>query len=103
MANRINDQETREATRMTKWEYRILMRTRSITRTEAGDQVGQWDKNIIPELPGLGDEGWELVTVISRSSDAHGGRGGVTTEEQWVLKRPKNEISDVPAETFETT
>lgn len=87
---------------MQKWEYRILLRQRTITRTESGDVIGQWDKNIIPELPGLGEEGWELVTVISRSSDSAGGRGGVTTEEQWVLKRPKNPISGADLEAFES-
>jgi hypothetical protein len=76
---------------MQKWEYRILLRQRSITRSEDTDLIGQWDKNIIPELPALGEEGWELVTVVSRSSDSALGRGGVTTEEQWILKRPKIE------------
>jgi hypothetical protein len=88
---------------MPKWEYRVLIRTRKIARTESGDQIGQWDKNLIPELPGLGEDGWELVTVISRSSDSAGGRGGVTTEEQWIFKRPKNEIAAAPVDTFETT
>ena len=87
---------------MQKWEYRVLLRQRTITRTEHGDVVGQWDKNIIPELPGLGEEGWELVTVISRSSDPIAGRGGVTTEEQWVLKRPKNPITEASLEAFDT-
>jgi hypothetical protein len=88
---------------MPKWEYRVLLRARTITRTEVGEEIGQWDKNLIPELPALGEDGWELVTVISRSSDPHGGRGGVTTEEQWIFKRPKNPISSAPVETFQTT
>ncbi|HUG15720.1 MAG TPA: hypothetical protein VMM78_11965 [Thermomicrobiales bacterium] len=86
---------------MQTWEYRILLRQRAITRAEGGDVVGQWDKNIIPELPALGEDGWELVTVVSRSSDSSGGRGGVTTEEQWILKRPKNPISSASLEAFE--
>lgn len=86
---------------MQKWEYRILLRARTVTRTEDGDVVGPWDKNIIPELPGLGEDGWELVTVVSRSSDSAHGRGGVTTEEQWVLKRPKSPIAAASLEAFE--
>ncbi len=68
---------------MQQWEYKVQLRSRSFA---AG--AGEWDKSIVAMLPELGNAGWELITVITRSSDpAH---AGAITEEQWVFKRPKS-------------
>jgi hypothetical protein len=71
---------------MQAWEYKVLHRVRPI---RAG-KVGSWDESIVAELPALGDEGWELVTVITRASEPGGISAGVTTDEMWVFKRPKS-------------
>ena len=71
---------------MQPWEYKVLHRVRPI-RT---GKVGGWDEPIVAELPALGDEGWELVTVITRSSEPGGITAGITTDEMWVFKRPKS-------------
>jgi hypothetical protein len=72
--------------RMQPWEYKVLHRVRRI----GGGKVGGWDEAIVAELPALGDEGWELVTVITRASEPGGITAGVTTDEMWVFKRPKS-------------
>ena len=70
---------------MQQWEYRVLLRSRAFGGTSA-----EWDKSVVSMLPELGVNGWELVTVITRSSDpAH---AGAITEEQWVFKRPKTTL-----------
>ncbi|HYI15521.1 MAG TPA: hypothetical protein VEX37_09025 [Thermomicrobiales bacterium] len=74
---------------MQPWEYKVLHRVRPI---RAG-KVGSWDESIVAELPALGDEGWELVTVITRASEPGGISAGVTTDEMWVFKRPKSILS----------
>lgn len=74
---------------MQPWEYKVLHRVRSI---RAG-KVGSWDDSIVSQLPSLGQEGWELVTVITRASEPGGITAGVTTDEMWVFKRPKSTIS----------
>jgi hypothetical protein len=74
---------------MQPWEYKVLHRVRPI---RAG-KIGSWDEPIVSELPALGDEGWELVTVITRSSEPGGITAGVTTDEMWVFKRPKSILS----------
>jgi len=74
---------------MQAWEYKVLHRVRPI---RAG-KVGGWDESIVAELPALGDEGWELVTVITRASEPGGISAGVTTDEMWVFKRPKSILS----------
>ena len=71
---------------MQPWEYKVLHRVRPIR----GSKVGGWDEPIVSELPGLGEEGWELVTVITRSSEPGSLTGGITTDEMWVFKRPKS-------------
>ena len=45
-------------------------------------------KEIEGGLAGLGDEGWELATISPRSSH-FAEAAGVTSEELWVFKRPK--------------
>lgn len=71
---------------MQPWEYKVLHRVRQI---RAG-KVGGWDEPIVSELPALGEEGWELVTVITRASEPGGITAGVTSDEMWVFKRPKS-------------
>jgi hypothetical protein len=71
---------------MQPWEYKVLHRVRPIRAGKAGG----WDQPIVSELPALGDEGWELVTVITRSSEPGGITAGITTDEMWVFKRPKS-------------
>lgn len=74
---------------MQAWEYKVLHRVRQIR----SGRIGGWDEPIVAQLPALGDEGWELVTVITRSSEPGGLSAGVTTDEMWVFKRPKSAVS----------
>jgi hypothetical protein len=67
---------------MQQWEYKVQLRSRGFVAGKA-----DWDKSIVAMLPELGNDGWELITVITRSSDPT--NAGVVTEEQWVFKRPK--------------
>lgn len=71
---------------MQPWEYKVLHRVRPLR----SNKVGGWDEPIVAELPSLGDEGWELVTVITRSSEPGSLTAGITTDEMWVFKRPKS-------------
>lgn len=70
---------------MQKWEYKIVMCQRN-----AGFFSGyEWDRDMEEILPQLGDEGWELVSVIPESSAWGENNSGATTEEKWVFKRLK--------------
>lgn len=71
---------------MQRWEYRVFHRQRTVA---AGEVTSGWDENIVGMLPELGDEGWELVTVLPRSSSGGATNAGMTTDELWVFKRPK--------------
>jgi hypothetical protein len=90
---------------MQKWEYKTIHRKRDIP--VAADKkslyfdIGVWNpKDMNVELEALGREGWELVSITPRSSQASWGAhssstpgwfpitGGVTTDELWVFKRP---------------
>lgn len=75
---------------MQKWEYKVLHRVRPVS----GSNVANWDEPIVSELPAIGDDGWELVTVITRSSVPGQVSSGVTTDEMWVFKRPKQAASN---------
>jgi hypothetical protein len=70
---------------MQKWEYRVFHRQRQI----AGGLVTGWDENVVGQLPQLGEDGWELVTILPRSSIGSDAAAGITTDELWVFKRPK--------------
>lgn len=70
---------------MQPWEYKVLHRTRGV---QAGG-VGKWDSNVVGQLPDLGDQGWELVSVVPRSSTPGSASGGVVSDELWIFKRPK--------------
>jgi hypothetical protein len=78
---------------MTKWEYKVLMRARAVAEANTGGWRSgtDWDPpDFLDQLPKLGQEGWELVTVTPRSGLAHSTQGvaGLTTQEIWVFKRP---------------
>ena len=95
---------------MQKWEYRTLFRTRGFTSVETGKK-GLFDPQALPWmeptswdqsleiLEQLGDEGWELVAVVPRSSYLGGKQlgdlsldyAGFTSEELWVFKRPREQ------------
>ena len=93
---------------MQKWEYKHFRRTRGylacekgeglLARSEAFHRAGSWSgENIGETLTQLGEEGWELVSVVPRSTFL-GGTGattshdyaGFTNEELWIFKRPKD-------------
>lgn len=74
---------------MVKWEYRVFHRTRPVGNSGPGG----WDENVVSQLPQLGDEGWELVSIVTRSSSVGSLVAGVTTDEIWVFKRPKLSVS----------
>ena len=70
---------------MQPWEYKVVHRVRRV----GSAAVGAWDAPIVAQLPGLGDEGWELVAVVPRSGEPGSTTAGVTSDEMWVFKRPK--------------
>ncbi len=81
-----------------KWQYLTIVRKRGWTKS--GD-AKEFNINMNTELIKLGEAGWELVAVTSRSSVmgqqvTTGGAtsiavdyAGFTTDELWVFKRPK--------------
>ena len=95
---------------MQKWDYKTLYRGRGWKPFD-GDVVshasaGEWDywaeddteipmiRNIERKIKELGQQGWELVEIVTRSS-YFGGKStlnkdfaGLTTGELWVFKRP---------------
>ena len=79
---------------MQKWEYKLVLRTRGWERNkgllaEEGFHSTGWNLNIEEMLPGLGNDGWELVAVTPRSGNYGQTWAGMTNEELWVFKRPK--------------
>jgi len=87
----------------TKWEYKIVARNRGFsedknTKNAYWMVARDWDVDMEKMLPTLGDEGWELVAITSRSGYLGGHSWGVdssdiagfTSSEIWVFKRPKN-------------
>jgi Domain of unknown function (DUF4177) len=91
---------------MQKWEYKVVLRMRGAKEANSEYKVADpWNIDIENELPKLGEEGWELVSISPRSNrfgGHHATRGitpphhegwdyaGFTTEEEWVFKRPKD-------------
>ena len=63
---------------MQRWEYLTKTRKRNSSTSKWSDNL-DW-------LPELGAEGWELVSVVTRSESR--AWSGFTTEELWVFKRP---------------
>jgi hypothetical protein len=96
-----------------KWEYKTILRIRNAKKDGSPRYADKWDVKIEEQLPGLGEEGWELIAVSPRSGvlggvmfpDASytrdalisaiashpysGDYAGFTDEELWVFKRPK--------------
>jgi hypothetical protein len=72
---------------MQKWDYKTIRRRRGLKALRG--RITDWDVNVVSMLPQLGDEGWELVAVTSRSSTFGLGYAGMTNDELWVFKRPK--------------
>jgi hypothetical protein len=70
---------------MKKWEYKTIERSRNFRLLS---DPSKWSQEIQDTLTDLGDEGWELVTVVTRSAYAGISSTGFTTDEMWVLKRP---------------
>ena len=83
---------------MHKWEYKTLFLTRyakpeSVSRTAAtpwnyvedGANLGSID--VLAKLRDLGEAGWELTGISSRSGNPS--NPGFSTEEIWVFKRPR--------------
>ncbi len=52
---------------MQKWEYKALARGRGYKGGFSND-ARDWNNKIIEALPSLGENGWELVSVVPRSS-----------------------------------
>jgi hypothetical protein len=72
-----------------KWEYYFVRRARTLML----GNLGKWDLNIVEEKKKLGEAGWELVAVSATASSVGDRSAGVTTEEVWALKRPKESIT----------
>lgn len=83
-----------------KWDYKFILRYRTLNNVylagdweakDNGKPIGKVDLVVVASQ--LGAEGWELVSIVPRSSTAVVAdkmpTGGVTTEELWVFKRPK--------------
>ena len=65
-----------------KWEYKYLVRERYPDQDE-----GKWNIDISVFLNQIGQDGWELTSVVPRVGVLRG-NSPVTTEELWVFKRP---------------
>ncbi len=86
----------------TKWEYKLIHRARGWDKDETVKKAPWfkstvWNRDMEEELVALGEEGWELVAISTRS-DYLGGKtydglvanyAGFTSSEVWVFKRPK--------------
>lgn len=80
-----------------KWEYKRVLQSRSWDR----DTSGKWYKGSswsppIDQILVLGEEGWELVSVVPVSTYLGNWSGadardfaGFTSEQLWIFKRPK--------------
>ncbi len=82
-----------------RWEHITILRTRGYRGTFFGAGAKEWTWQAHIEIPNmaeledpvqwLGETGWELVTVVPRSSIGGTESSGFTSEELWVFKRPK--------------
>jgi hypothetical protein len=68
---------------MQKWEYLTVGMSRDFSLF---GKPSEWEPKI--DLETLGNEGWELVSVIP-IADHHGGYSGITDRIFYYLKRPK--------------
>lgn len=69
---------------MQKWEYLTARSMREPKRTGVSDNwLHDWD------LDELGKQGWELVGIVPLASWAGEAYAGVTSEVDFIFKRPK--------------
>ena len=69
-----------------RWEYKRINRTRKIKGSfRTGLTYNAWSSEVDENT--LGDEGWELVTIVPYASDCNA--EGYTTDEMWIFKRIK--------------
>jgi len=87
------------------WEYKTILRSRGwqaarLAENENFSRPTDWavfedgkklsaSVDLLVRLNELGAEGWELVSDTPRSSFVGDGAAGFTSEEVWILKRPK--------------
>jgi hypothetical protein len=86
------------------WEYQAVGRIRTFSKGQVATPLqesidpsptGWVDKdgkslNAEDLLKRMGDQGWELVTVVTRSNGTSPWSAGTTHEDLWVFKRPKS-------------
>lgn len=86
---------------MKKWEYAWLHRVRGIKKSGLFGEYKlrdseEWEPpDIESKIKQLGNEGWELVAVVPRSSFGGEVGAGFTSNELWVFKRPAGDIDEV--------
>ncbi len=71
-----------------KWEYLYELRKRE-PNSWSWAEPKAWTNDVASKLEALGEEGWELVAISPRSGLTGESVAGITTEELWVFKRPK--------------
>ena len=87
------------------WEYKTIVRSRgfptgnSVNAAVAATDWTTWYEDGQPiaaptdplaKVNQLGAQGWELISVIPRSSLASSWTAGATSDETWIFKRPKS-------------
>jgi hypothetical protein len=79
-----------------RWEYHTVQRDRGWVGEKHNwfSKASDWDIPI-EEILALGQEGWELVSVVPMSSyvtkpgdPANDNVTGFTSQQEWVFKRP---------------
>jgi hypothetical protein len=65
---------------MQKWEYQRMVATQTTDDREFDSQI---------DLTKIGDEGWELISVVPISNYHHLGSSGTTNQLLYVFKRLK--------------
>lgn len=82
-----------------RWEYKFLYRERSLKSdsyfgsTVVVMEAAKWNpRDLESQVKKLGEEGWELISVVPRSSFGGPDEAGFTTDETWVFKRPKRRV-----------
>jgi hypothetical protein len=99
--------DAQKAPRAPGWEYKVFSLERAFIRvpdaaSSSGysDELSSWschlDGHKLDECDSLnavinrfGAQGWELATTVGRASSFGAAWAGVTTEELWTFKRPK--------------
>jgi hypothetical protein len=72
---------------MQRWEYQTITLKREYkTNIITGASVTNWNSTI--NLQQLGEEGWELVSVVP-IADFQSDYSGFTHQLQYIFKRPK--------------